>query len=513
MAPRRAIDIRRRVSRAWSTNRRCDRMTTRKDDVVVPRGARSALVRFPGYVRGDDYGTVERMLGGRDALARACFPRERERRLARASGEMEEDVLRATGGREREARGRDVRNGRLELRFREGDANASATYAERRETRSIVLRMTTYEDESGGSGDGERGERTEVEALGVARRVFVFRGAADFRRSGGARATEEGDALANAMTMKEVKGGANDPFELGREGDATLRGMGAMSLRPPLYTRDDIPVEDYFALRDTGATTTREVDFHEIAVPGRGVEIEGASNEAVNAMRTLMEEREIWSPLAALARLPKRVADEISIRKLHTMMCYQFSTGPFKRLWIKTGVDPRFDRSYVRYQTVTVRLPANWFRDDDEEGAVRKERFSLSSRSDRGYHEAVHGFTSIPDVRHPVLSLADVALPSVRAAVELAATCVDAPSACEERRGWLSPWLYRKIQRAIVRGYQTLLSGGDPIAADEASMGNADEVTADDETRPDSIADDDFGDAANDYAILGDQDDSDDDYD
>ena len=111
-----------------------------------------------------------------------------------------------------------------------------------------------------------------------------------------------------------------------------------------------------------------------------------------------------------------------------------------------------------------------------------------------------------------MLSLADVALPSVRAAVELAAASVDAPSACEERRGWLSPWLHRKIQRAIVRGYQTLLSGGDPIAVDEASMGNADEAAADDETRPDSVADD-ADDAAIDYEILGDQDDSDDDYD
>lgn len=487
-------------------------MTTRKDDVVVPRGARLALVRFPGYVNGDDYGTVERMLGGRDALARACFPRERERRVRRASGEVEEDVLNAVSAREREVRGRDVRNGRLELRFREGDASASATYAERRETRSIVLRLTRYEDGNDENGLDGTGGTTEVEVLGLARRVFLFRGAADFRRSGGARATAERDAMANAMAMKEVKGGANDPFELGREGDAALRAMGAMSLRPPLYTRDDIPVEDYFDLRDTGATTTREVDFHEIVVPARGVEIAEASVEAVNAMRALMEEREIWSPLAALARLPTNVADEVVLRKLHTMMCYQFSTGPFKRLWIKAGVDPRFDRSYVRYQTVTVRLPANWFRDDDEEGAVRKERFCLSSRSDRRYHEAVHGFKSVPDVRHAVLSLADVVLPSVRAAVELATASVDAPSACEERRGWLSPWLHRKIQRAIVRGYQTLLSGGDPIAVDEASMGNADEATADDETLPDSVADD-RDDAATDYEILGDQDDSDDEYD
>jgi hypothetical protein len=503
----RSIALDRATRRGVERGARAMARERRRDDVTLPRATKLALIRFPGYV--DDVDACERMLGGRAALSEACFPRETSRRRAAGGRATSEDG--ATTGRRR----RD--GGRLELRFANANANAKAkangrrsvAYGERRETRSIVLKMTERADANGGT-------RTEVEAIGLARRVFLFRGAADFGRRNEGRDDDAGrrDAVDGVKWLKDAKGGANDPFELGNEGDGGVGGMGATSLRPPLYTRDDIPVANYFEQNDTGATTTREVDFHEIAVPTRGLAMEDASSAAVSAMRALMEERDVWAPLAALARLPKSLADEIVSRKLHATTCYQFSSGPFKKSWIKVGVDPRFDRTYVRHQTVTLRLPANWFRDDDEEGARRKERFSLSSRADRGYHAAIHGFRAIPDARHPVLSLADIDLPSVRAAVERAATCEDPPSACDERRGWLSAALHRKIQRAILRGYQTLLNGGDPIAVDEASMADADDAAVDDDfiandaAAPKVAADDDEGDE---YEILAGDDDSGDD--
>ena len=478
----------------------------RADRVVVPRGRRVVLVRFPGHA--EAWTRVEALLGGRRMLARACFPRESSRR----DGASTPERARA----------------RVDLRFSACDRGGGRAHGERRETRAIVLRMTTYAVDDGDGGDGdathvastvESGKTvTEVEAIGTARWVYVFRGVADFARGGGRGrvGAAASDAAADAWTMKAVKGGANDPFELGEEGDANARAMGGGSLRPSLFTRDDIPVADYFTQRDTGATTTREVDFHEIAVPTRGLDMEEASPEASRAMRALMEEREMWAPLAALARLPKDVADEILARKLHAMCSYSFANGPFKRLWIKVGVDPRFDRAYVRSQTITVRLPSNWFQDDDPEGARRKARFASCSRSDRGYHDAVHGFRSIPDVRHPVLTLADVALPSVRAAVELAAASADHSSACDERRGWLPHGLHRKIQRAIVRGYRALLDGDDPIVADEASMGAPDDAHVDDDASPSPVAAPDSpradADALAEYEILGDQDDSEDEY-
>ena len=92
------------------------------------------------------------------------------------------------------------------------------------------------------------------------------------------------------------------------------------------------------------------------------------------------------------------------------MTCYQFSSGPFKRLWIKVGVDPRFNAAHALDQTVTAGYRGVGFR-GRRRRAKRKERFTLSSRSDREYHDATHAFRTVPDVRHPALFLRDVALP------------------------------------------------------------------------------------------------------
>lgn len=474
-------------------------------DVIVPRATKLALVRFPGYV--DDARRCEEALGGCEALTRACFPREgarRRRAMRERSKESGDDVREDASdglGRGRgdlEAMKTGAGHGRLELNFRavdgDGDRGASVVYGERRETRSIVLKMTEYRDV-----DAEDGTTTtEVEAVGLAKRVFLFRGAADFQTC----ASVSGRARGAIDGLKEMKGPSNDPFDLGQEWEANARAMGEMSLRPPLRTRDDIPVDDYFEQRDSGATTTREVDFHELAVPSRGMEVEDAPEEALRAMRALMEERDVWAPLAALARVPKPTANDIVARKLHAMTCYQFSSGPFKRLWIKVGVDPRFNAAHALDQTVTVRLPGSWFREGDAECVKRKERFTLSSRSDREYHDATHAFRTVPDVRHPVLFLRDVALPSVRAAAELAASS-SSPAACDERLGWFTSGAFRKIQRAILRGYQTLMNGGDPIATDEAAMDAVDDDRSVDDDA--SLAPtDSAADAADaEYRILG----------
>lgn len=484
-----------------------DARPVRRDDVIVPRATKLALVRFPGYV--DDARRCEDALGGIEAITRACFPREgaRRRRAARERSNESNDGVRENASGDVGCARSDLESmktgaghGRLELNLRavdgEADRGASVVYGERRETRSIVLKMTEYRHVDAANGT-TTSTTTEVEAVGLAKRVFLFRGAADFQTcaSGSGRSRGAIDGL------KEMKGPSNDPFDLGQEWEANARAMGEMSLRPPLRTRDDIPVDDYFEQRDSGATTTREVDFHELAVPSRGMEMEDASEEALHAMRALMEERDAWPPLAALARVPKQTANDIVARKLHAATCYQFSSGPFKRLWIKVGVDPRFDAAHARNQTITVRLPASWFREGDAECVKRKERFTLSSRCDPEYHDATHAFRTVPDVRHPVLFLRDVALPSVRAATELAATSASS-AACDERLGWFTSSAHRKIQRAILRGYQTLMNGGDPIATDEAAMDAVDdERSVDDDDA--SLAPPDSVDDAAEYQILG----------
>lgn len=488
----------------------------RRDAVVVPRSTRLALVRFPGYV--SNIARVERALGGRRALTRACFPREalkRERKVNAGVDGTRESTAVGVGGE---------RHGRLELNLHfdatrsNGHASASRVYGERRDTRSIVLKLTRRRRRRQNVDCGDDGSagvsEVSVEALGLARRAFLFRGAADFqRRQMDGNNNDNGDSdddddakkkklkknasgggdVNDVFTLKPVRGPANDPFMLGEEAESVMHGaMGSMSLRPPLYTRDDVPVTDYFALQDTGAKTTREVDFHEIAVPSRGIELE-MSRECRRTLEALSAEKDAWAPLAALAKSPKLLADEIAAKKLHATMFYQFSNGPFKKLWIKVGVDPRQDRSFVRTQTVTVRLPSEWFRPG---AAENKKRQSLSSNSktDRDYHAAIHAFRALPDVRHPTLVIGEVALRSVQSIVEGVATSSVGPFACDERRGWLPSAAHRKVQRAVLRAFEALMNGEDPIAADTAAM-DVNEPTEADDAMDDDVMDDDMDDA------------------
>jgi len=370
-----------------------------------------------------------------------------------------------------------------------------------------VLKLTRRRARSVERGEcaavSEKGE-VSVEALGLARRAFMFRGAADFqrRRTDGnddakKRRKSDGDGGVfeddDVFTLKPVRGPANDPFMLGEEAESVMHGaMGSMSLRPPLYTRDDVPVTDYFALQDTGAKTTREVDFHEIAVPSRGIELE-MSRECRRTLEALAEEKDAWAPLAALAKSPKPLADEIFAKKLYATTFYQFSNGPFKRLWIKVGVDPRQDRSFVRTQTVTVRLPVEWFRPGAAENKKR-ESLSSNSKTDRDYHAAIHAFRALPDVRHPTLVIGELALRSVQSIVEGVATSSVGPFACDERRGWLPSAAHRKVQRAVLRAFEALMNDDDPIAADAAAM-DVNEPTEADDAMADDAMDDDMDDA------------------
>lgn len=39
------------------------------------------------------------------------------------------------------------------------------------------------------------------------------------------------------------------------------------------------------------------------------------------------------------------------------LIAYHFSSGPFQRLWVKFGYDPRTDRSSKVYQGLDIRVP------------------------------------------------------------------------------------------------------------------------------------------------------------
>ena len=40
-------------------------------------------------------------------------------------------------------------------------------------------------------------------------------------------------------------------------------------------------------------------------------------------------------------------------------VAYKFTTGPFKKMWVKFGYDPRTDPSSKVYQSIDIRVPSS----------------------------------------------------------------------------------------------------------------------------------------------------------
>ena len=132
--------------------------------------------------------------------------------------------------------------------------------------------------------------------------------------------------------------------------------------------------------------------------------------------------------------LPENVRN--AAKKCLPFLAYRFANGPFRRLWIKRGVDPRSDVSFAKYQGHELRLPTEWF---DEKptggggggggggdggggggsgagakggggGAERRGQARVSTS-----HGEIHGFRALPASRYAVYQLCDVNLPGVQA--------------------------------------------------------------------------------------------------
>ena len=126
---------------------------------------------------------------------------------------------------------------------------------------------------------------------GSAKRVFLFRGVADFQTC----ASVSGRARGAIDGLKEMKGPSNDPFDLGQEWRRSEGDGGDVSSTARCARETTFPSTTTLN-SETAARRRRGGGFHEPAVPSRGMEVEDAPEEALRAMRALMEERDVWAP-------------------------------------------------------------------------------------------------------------------------------------------------------------------------------------------------------------------------
>ena len=378
----------------------------------------------------------------------------------------------------------------IELRCRPSDPLSHPLYGERASTSGLVLRIsrgkrqrTASPTESvAGSGD------VRVEAVGRVTHVVQFRGMADFQHT---RAAEDPALASNSgvATAGFTPGGVpfscgipdgprSDPFRLGDRAEAALAGVpakdpqdgrvGSLVMVPPIYSKVDEP--EAYGIGTGGGGSRRggisdDVDFTEGSVPPRvdqSADTAGCPSDVLAALEGKLDARPVWAHHALLEVLPE--AARGAAKKALPFLAYRFANGPFRKLWIKRGVDPRADVSFAKYQIHEMRLPSAWY----EGGSSREEQRGEARTSTS--HGEVHRFEALPKSRYVVYQLCDIELPGVQAVLSSLAMDPNVSARCKEQLGFLTAKSHKRIQACLKGASEALYLGNDPVAAEVSAL-------------------------------------------
>jgi general transcription factor 3C polypeptide 5 (transcription factor C subunit 1) len=184
---------------------------------------------------------------------------------------------------------------------------------------------------------------------------------------------------------------------------------------------------------------THEIDFRAAGVPGPlPAGSEWASPPEVAALLgPLFEERGVWSTAALVRRLPRDAAT--AARKYVASHAYRFLNGPWHRLWVRRGLDPRTDPSARRWQCFDYRLPKEWYPQTKgkpragggEAGAAAGA--AAPGAAARGDFAAVHTLAALPARRTTFFQLCDLVHPDITALIGREPA---ERAACDEHCGW-----------------------------------------------------------------------------
>ena len=367
----------------------------------------------------------------------------------------------------------------LEIRFRPDDPLARGLRAERVAVNGLVLRVSRPRASAA---------PPRVDAVARVARVFHFASLADFQHTRAATHPQlaafsgvapvsvpaadpnpPGGPPGHPFACVIPNGPADDPFRVGERAAAALSRVGGVGslVTPPPSAGDR--TEDYLraAARGfaDGATGKRkdfkgERDFAERSVPpwlGEPSANSGCSREAFDALRNLFERRPAWSHVAALEAVPAGLRKAAETALPH--VAYKFSNGPFRKVWIRRGVDPRSDPSFAKYQVIEVRQPQSFV--DGEKGFRGAAKTTTS-------HADAHAFRALPVSRYPAYQLCDIELGGVRATLEALAADPSAPARCLEQMGFLTRNIQGRIRDCVSAANRALYEGRDPhVAADD----------------------------------------------
>ena len=331
----------------------------------------------------------------------------------------------------------------------------------------------------------------------------------------------------DVRTVPYPDGPDNDPFRISQRADIVAaaaarptyewrRGGGAFLL-PPIPAFHD-PAElpgDVFAALSSGPSGLRRylggemtletgsADTEEVTVawtarvvppwivdfPPEGKDVGGndTSYDAFAAVDEATRARPVWKRNALLAEIRRRMMapnattvlsdgvdafDHSLASRVIARTTYMFASGPFRKLRIRRGVDPRTSPEFAKYQSIEVRFPNEWFEGDGNEATTRKEQAAVVSEAD------VTSFKAPPSGKYHVYQLCDIDLEEVRQTLEASAItgCDEVASRCNEQLGYLSRAALGRIRSCVTAATKAAMVGADPKLAEAARREELDAV-------------------------------------
>jgi hypothetical protein len=218
----------------------------------------------------------------------------------------------------------------------------------------------------------------------------------------------------HAFAMAMPDGPARDPFHVAARADAALRGVapftnaanghakghgddtasehlttiGGLIAAPPVSSVTH-PEDFGFAFRfrksrregdSKGPLRSRAggfadpVPFAVASVPpaletdavAEAIEAHGVSKEAADAIAYAFEMRTVWAHEALLESLPATLVATAKtagaiLERAFPLFAFRFKDGPFRRLWVRRGYDPRVRARDAKLQCLEMRLDETWF--------------------------------------------------------------------------------------------------------------------------------------------------------
>ncbi|VDK77735.1 unnamed protein product [Dibothriocephalus latus] len=188
-----------------------------------------------------------------------------------------------------------------------------------------------------------------------------------------------------------------------------------------------------------------------------------ASRKLAHEIEKLFRKRPAWTRSALLHGLRHLRIRDSSIKLILPAFAYYMPNGPWGRVWIRFGYDPRADPASRIYQTVDFRVRAPRLQ-SKLKLAGRRPRVADRENSDgSGSETSCFRFNrnSWPDARQILYQITDIDVPEV---IEMLAAPVPR-SKCDPVEGWMPDKHQRTIRESITRCLEAWVAQEEESAA------------------------------------------------